>query len=347
MTNLPLVLIVDDEEFNRDYLSQEVEDLGCRIASAANGYQALALVENEMPDLVLLDIMMPELNGFSVLEKLKAGPQTRDIPVIIISAMNDISSMVRGIASGAEDYLPKPFNDVLLRARIHNSLQKRRWRVQEMAYLQQIEAEKQRADDLLHVILPDAVVQELKATDQVQPRTYPDVAVLFADIVDFTPYCNQHTPQEVISNLQSLVTICEDLALTHGLQKIKTVGDAFMAAGGLLVPIDNPVLASVRCGLDILNAAEEIPAGWQVRIGIHIGPVIAGLIGKRQYLYDIWGDTVNTAQRIESNGQPGAVNLSRAAWELVNRQYETCASGLVEVKGKGAMEIFSIKPCDG
>lgn len=338
------ILIVDDEPLNVDYLEQEIDDLGYVSVCAYNGQEALQKVAAEVPDLILLDIMMPILNGFEVLARLKDNPQTRDIPVIIISAMTDMQSIVKGIELGAEDYLGKPFNDVLLHARIHNCLQKRRWRLQEIQYLQEIETEKQRVNELLHVILPDAIVTELKTHNRVEPRDYPHVAVLFADVVDFTPYCGQHPPQEVLSNLQELVAAYEELAVKHTLQKIKTVGDAFMAAGGLLQPLENPVLNSIRCGQEMIQIARHLSAGWKIRVGIHCGSVIAGVVGKQQYLFDIWGDTVNTAQRIENYGRVGLVNLSRTAWETVKEEIPACANDRIEIKGKGLVEIFYVEP---
>lgn len=133
------ILIVDDEPFNVDTLEQELDDLGYATISAANGHQALAQVAAEEPDLILLDIMMPEMDGFQVLSQLKAAPTWRDIPVIVISAMTDMGSVVKGIKLGAEDYLPKPFNEVLLRARLEAGLAKKRLRDQEIDYLRQVE----------------------------------------------------------------------------------------------------------------------------------------------------------------------------------------------------------------
>lgn len=133
------ILIVDDEPFNVDTLEQELDDLGYTTVSAANGRQALAQVAAEDPDLILLDIMMPEMDGFQVLRQLKTEPTWRDIPVIVISAMTDMGSVVKGITLGAEDYLPKPFNEVLLRARLEAGLAKKRLRDQEIDYLRQVE----------------------------------------------------------------------------------------------------------------------------------------------------------------------------------------------------------------
>jgi len=336
------LLVVDDNEMNRDMLSRRLERQGHTVQSAENGRQALEMMRAAPFDLVLLDIMMPEMNGYQVLEELKTDPALRHIPVIMISAVDEIESVVRCIELGADDYLPKPFNPVLLKARLGASLDKKRMRDQEQAYLTQIEAEKKRADDLLHVILPDAVVAELKANNQVKPRRFDNVAVMFCDIVEFTGYCDQHAPEEVIPHLQKLVETFEELALTHHLQKIKTVGDAFMTTAGLLEPSANPVLDCVKCGLEMVAVAPTLPPSWQVRVGIHVGPVMAGLVGRRQYLFDIIGDTVNTAARVEALGVPNSVNVSGAAWAWVKDVCRSESRGLVPVKGKGALEMFRL-----
>ena len=343
MREKPLILVVDDEPFNVDYLEQELEDLEYDTESAYDGEEALEQVAATSPDLILLDIMMPKLNGFQVLERLQADSATRDIPVIIISAMTDMESIVRGIEMGAEDYLPKPFEPALLEARIKAGVQKKVWRDKEKEYLGQIETEKKRADDLLHVILPDNIVNELKENGKVAPREHQTVAVLFTDIVGFTAYCDTHEPDEVVTNLQQLVEIFEEISVEHDIQKIKTIGDAFMAVSGLLHSAENPVSSAIHCARHMIEATEKMDNPWSIRVGIHVGSVVAGVIGKRQYLYDIWGDTVNTAQRIESNGRPGCVNLSKDAWEMVQGEYpEPKNIETLELKGKGEYQIYSL-----
>ena len=141
MNNPPRILLVDDEPLNIDYLEQELEDKGLELLSASNGQEALDVLRESLPDLVLLDIMMPVMDGFAVLERAKADPATRNIPIIIISANNDLQSVVKGIQCGAEDYLPKPFEPVILNARISASLERKRLRDQEQLYLQSLENE--------------------------------------------------------------------------------------------------------------------------------------------------------------------------------------------------------------
>ena len=341
-TSLGHILIVDDNDLNRELLCRRLKQQGYTFDIAKNGKTAMTQLANQSFDVVLLDIMMPEMNGYEVLEALKADARLKHIPVIMISAVDEVESVVRCIEMGAEDYLPKPFNPTLLKARLGASLDKKRRRDQEVAHLQVIDAERQRADDLLRVILPDTIVEELKATNAIKPRRHDNVAVMFCDIVEFTSYCDQREPEEVLTHLQGLVEIFEELAVRHGLEKIKTVGDAFMTTAGLLKPVDNPVLSCVRCGLEMIAIAPTVPPQWQVRVGIHVGPVIAGVVGRRQYLFDVWGDTVNTAARVEGLGLPNTVNISGPAWRLVADRCRSQANRLVNVKGKGELEIYQI-----
>lgn len=153
------ILVVDDEPFNVDYLEQELEDLGCEILTAVNGQEALDKVQSEVPDLILLDIMMPVMDGFEVLSRLKADPSTRDIPVIVISANNDLQSVVQGIKLGAEEYLPKPFEPVLLHARISSSLEKKRLRDLQQLYLKGLEREMDIAREIQQGFLPSELPQ--------------------------------------------------------------------------------------------------------------------------------------------------------------------------------------------
>ena len=190
--------------------------------------------------------------------------------------------------------------------------------------------------------MPGAIAEELTAKDSIRNRRHDNVAVLFADIVGFTSFCEGRDPDEVVGHLQDLSLAFEAIALKHGVEKIKTIGDCFMVAAGLTMPLKSPVLNCVRCGLEMLKAGRDLASGWNLRIGIHTGPVIAGIVGHQRFSYDLWGDTVNTASRIESNGRSGAVNLSAEAWKAVAENCDAKSIGYVPIKGKGELEIFCI-----
>src|SRR6201993_2351288 len=336
----PVVLIVDDNDDNRFTLSMRLEDCGYEnIVTAENGREALEKMRQGPVDLVLLDIMMPELDGYGVLEELRTDTALRDVPVVMISAIEDINSVVRCIELGATDYLSKPFNPVLLKARVDNCIEKSRYRAQEAAYLERIEGERRRADELLATVLPRPIVRALKRDGRLAPQRYEDVAVLFCDVVGFTAYSEKNPPETVFAELETLVDRFEEIALKHGLEKIKTIGDAFMATANLLSPLDEPVHAAIACAFDMVAAPEAVRADWTVRIGIDHGPVSAGIMGKRQFQFDVWGDTVNTAARIEEYGRPGSVNVSGRGWLQLRNRAQGRSLGFVDLKGKEKIEV--------
>ncbi len=337
----PFILVVDDNDDNRFTLSLRLETCGySNLVTAEDGRDALEKMRSGPIDLVLLDIMMPELDGYGVLAEMRADTALRDIPVVMISAVEDISSVVRCIELGAADYLTKPFDPVLLKARVDNCVDKSRHRALEAAYLKRIEGERRRADELLATVLPRSIVRALKRGGRLAPQRYDDVAVLFCDVVDFTAYSEKNTPETVFAELEMLTDRFEEIAAKHGLDKIKTVGDAFMATANLLSPLDEPVLAAGACALDMVAATQLVCPGWAVRIGIDNGPVAAGIMGKTQFQFDVWGDTVNTAARIEEYGRPGSVSLSGRAWLHLRNQAQGRSLGFVDLKGKEKIEVI-------
>ncbi len=334
------ILVVDDNEDNRYTLTRRLRRQGFDdLTEAASGREAIEQVARRPFDLVLLDVMMPGMNGYEVLEHLKADDRLRHIPVIMISALSELDSVVRCIELGAEDYLPKPFNAVLLNARIGASLERKRLHDRERAHLAEIERQRRRADELLHAMLPQPAVAELKRSDRVAPRRFDDVAVLFADVVGFTRYCDRNPPEAVVANLDHLASTFEEITSTHGLEKIKTIGDAFMATANLLDPHADPVMATLRAAFALAETAGSTPAGWQLRSGIHIGPVVAGVVGSRKFSFDLWGDTVNLAHRLSSLGSEPAVHLSAAAWARVVGRASGSSLGELDLKGKGNVEV--------
>jgi CheY-like chemotaxis protein len=330
------LLVVDDSAENRELLQVLLQQQGHKVTVASSGPEALDLLGQRPFDLILLDVMMPDMDGFAVLDRLKANEAWRHIPVLMVSALDRLDAVVNCIAVGAEDYLIKPFNEMLLRARVGACLEKKRLRDREMEHLQRI-------DRLLRAIFPEEVLPELTREGTIRPRRYEKVGVCFADVVGFTAFCDQHLdrPEYVAGMLQWYVGEFERVAREHGVQKIKTIGDAFMMASGLPVAVDNPVLRLVRCAWDLLSAIRKGPAGWQVRVGIHVGPVVAGTLGEQQYSFDLWGATVNIAARMESCGRPGSITLSDTAWQDVA---EVCRGEPrdVAVRGIGHMIVWEV-----
>jgi class 3 adenylate cyclase len=302
------------------------------------------MMRSQPLDLVLLDIMMPQMNGYQVLEALKADQSLRYIPVIMSSAVNDIESVVRCIELGAEDYLSKPFNPVLLRARINACLEKKRLRDQERAYLKKLADEQEKSEQLLLNILPKAIAERLKRGESTIADSFDDVTVLFGDIANFTKLSADLSPAELVEILNRIFSRFDELADKYHLEKIKTLGDAYMVVGGLPTPQADHVEAIAEMALDMQQIIGQFSLKegepLQMRIGINTGPVEAGVIGMKKFTYDLWGDTVNTANRMESHGISGKIQVTATTYERLKEKYLLEERGTITVKGKGQMLTY-------
>jgi adenylate cyclase len=327
------ILVVDDNASNRDLLTRRLVREGYRVTAAESGASALALTAADRFDLVLLDLMMPGMSGFEVLCRLKADTSTRHIPVIMISALDELDSTVRCIEAGAEDYLPKPFNPVLLRARIGASLEKKR-------LLDELHAEKERSEALLLNILPRTIVERMRRGETVIADPIPEATILFSDLVDFTSLAAHRTAEETVALLGDIFSRFDSLAARHGLEKIKTTGDGYMIASGLPEARSDHAAAAAELALAMLDAVKTIGGRLQLRIGLNTGALIAGVLGTHKFVYDVWGDTVNTAKRMESYGVAGRIHVSAATRRALGDTFRFEPRGPLEIKGKGSMETF-------
>lgn len=211
--------------------------------------------------------------------------------------------------------------------------------------------ERRKSDRLLLNVLPEPVALELKKNDRVAPLEYESASVLFTDFVGFTAMAERLTPQGLIEELDGCFRLFDRIARGHNLEKIKTIGDAYMAAGGVPAPNRTHAVDCVLAALEIRRAMSELMAfnaavgrpHWRLRIGVNTGRLVAGVIGREKFAYDVWGDTVNTASRLESSGEPGEINVSRATYEAVREFFVCEPRGLVEAKGKGEIEMYFVR----
>ncbi|MDB6126994.1 MAG: adenylate/guanylate cyclase [Verrucomicrobia bacterium] len=340
------ILVVDDEPLNREMLLRRLARLGYTTAGAENGQKALELMSRESFDLVLLDIMMPVMDGFETLDRLKADRKLRHIPVVMLTALDEVASTVRCIEAGAEDYVPKPFNPVILRARMGASLDKKRLRDQERAYLAEIQAERAKSERLLLNVLPKAIGDRLKGGEQTIVDAVPEATVMFADIVGFTRIAASFTPARTVSLLNEIFSEFDYISEQAGLEKIKTIGDAYLVVGGVPIPIPDHAVRSANVAFEMLAAMHRFNLRhkfqWEIRIGLHTGPLVAGIIGSTKFAYDLWGDTVNIASRLESHGEPNIPQVSEFTAELLRPYFEIEARGHIELKNRGEMKVFRL-----
>ena len=206
--------------------------------------------------------------------------------------------------------------------------------------------EQAKSENLLLNILPRSIADKLKAETQPIADHFHSASILFADVVDFTPWSERHAPAEVVGYLDRLFSCFDDLAERDGLEKIKTIGDCYMVAAGVPTPRTDHATALAQMALDMLEAMcadDEVGRlGLELRIGINSGPVVAGVIGRKRFLYDLWGDAVNTASRMESHGTPGRIQITRATYELVADEFECEPRGTIAIKGKGEVEAWYV-----
>ena len=214
-----------------------------------------------------------------------------------------------------------------------------------------IERERQRADTLLQNILPEKTAEELKTNGTVKPVHYESVTVLFSDFKNFTTIAESLSPEALVKELDEHFRLFDAIVVRHGLEKIKTIGDAYMCAGGLPEPNETHALDTVRAALEMQQeigvlGAKKAAAGkpfFEMRIGINTGPVVAGVVGSHKFAYDIWGDTVNTAARLEQGGEPGKINISETTWEKVRDEFPCTFRGKLPAKNKGEIAMYFVE----
>jgi class 3 adenylate cyclase len=339
------ILVIDDESSNRELLTRQLVRKGHEVRAVGSAAQTFAALEAEPFDLLLLDILMPDTNGIEVLARLKAHPTWRDIPVVMVSGLKETDAIVKCISAGAEDYLPKPIDPILLHARVDACLEKLRWRAREVEFMNQIRREKDRADALLHAMLPGPVIQRLNDGETSIADRFDSATILFADIVDFTPLVARLDPRDLVRALSRMFTMFDDLATRHGIEKIKTIGDAYMAAAGIPIHRADHGAATIGFARDMIHAMKQAdlnPTGLRLRVGVHSGPVIAGLIGKKRSVYDVWGETVNLASRLEATGQAGRIHVSQATCDILGDGAGPAERRVHHVKGVGEITSYLI-----
>lgn len=349
------VLVVDDTLVNLRILTEMLAAQGYKVRPVTSGQQALAAAAAAVPDLVLLDINMPGMSGYEVCTQLKSQPETRDVPVIFMSARDEVLDKIRAFEVGGVDYVTKPFHleELLARVATHVSLRALQRQLEDARLLAESAAaalaeEKRRSDDLLYSMLPPSVANALREGRNVIGDHYPSVTVLFCDIVDYTQAASDHSPLEVFELLGRLYTRFDALIERHPVYKIETVGDCYVVAGGVPDPNPRHAEAIVDVALDMLDAVDGmvLPTGapLQIRIGINSGPVVAGVVGTKMPRFCLYGDTVNTASRMETTSKSMHVQISHSTYSLIDpTRYAVEERGEVALKGRGNMRTYYIR----
>jgi class 3 adenylate cyclase len=337
--------VADDNKVNRLLLARSLELQGHQVVTAENGRMALDKLRVETFDLVLLDIEMPEMDGFQVLEQLAADAALRDIPVIVTSSLEGVAHVVRCIELGADDYLHKPVNPVLLKARINSSLEKKRLRDQQKK--------------LVERFATSAVAADLEQSGFALGGKSVRATVMFCDIRSFTALVESQGPEETIELLNTWYTLMFEAITAQGGVVNQMIGDGLMAIFGAPLPLDDPPLAAVRAALDMVEMIEllnaergaEGKAALAIGVGIASGDVIAGYTGTQaRATYTCVGDTVNLAARLEAHTKQAArgILIDGATQSALSGRVATDPLGAVQLKGKTqAVDVFAITNARG
>ena len=303
------------------------------------------------PTVILLDLVMPEIEGLTLLRFFKANGSTRLIPVVVLSTKEEPKTKAEAFALGANDYLVKLPDRIELVARIRhhssgyiNLLQRNEaYRALERS-LEQLRIEQEKSERLLLNILPKAIADRLKQGQNTIADSFPEATILFADLVGFTRLSSQITPAELVRILNEIFSAFDRLVEKHGLEKIKTIGDSYMVGAGLPTPRPDHAEAVAEMALDIVDEMSRFNkingSPLSMRIGINTGPVVAGVIGTKKFTYDLWGDTVNIASRMESSGVSSCIQVTEATYQKLKDKYVLIRRGSIAVKGKGEMTTY-------
>lgn len=334
------LLIVDDNKVNRLLLSRSVEMQGHRVTLAENGRVAMQELRREPFDLMLLDIEMPEMDGFAVLEEMNTDLDLQDLPVIVTSSVEGLDNIVRCIGLGAEDYLRKPVNPVLLKARIDAGLEKKRLRDE--------------LKQLVRRFATSEVAQDLQQSGFALGGKRVHASVMFSDVRGFTPLVENQTPEETIELLNAYYALMFEAINSHGGVVNQMVGDGLMALFGAPLPLDDCAGSAVAAALDMIELLEQFNLERsavqkpKIRIGIGIatGDVVAGYTGTQQRAtYTCVGETVNLAARLEAHTKVArrGILIDDSTQRSLKHRVSTDAVGAVTFNGKGtAVEVFAV-----
>lgn len=345
MDNVPGILIAEDENIIAKDILKTLERLGYKVfGSVRTGKDVIEKAKELNPDIVLMDIMLEgEMSGIEAAEIIMS---TLNIPVIYLTALADSETLHRAKITEPFGYVLKPFDERTLHSSIEMALYKYQINNELKERTRELEEERNKSNKLLHNIFPSEVVKELKETGFIKPKEFSIVTLLFTDFQNFTEISSDMHPQQLVSELNDIFKNFDSIIDKHGLEKLKTMGDSYIVGGGL--PVENNSHA-----FDVVSAALEMQKylaernkiskhKWEMRAGVHSGNVVAGVVGKNKFTYDVWGNTVNVASKMERNGVPWKINISKQTYELIKDCFECEYHNSIDITGYGKIDMYFV-----
>ncbi len=347
MKQKPIILAVDDQPKNIELLEAYLLPFGYEILQAANGDMALKIISETTVDLILLDVMMPGMNGYDVCKKVRVDPKNSFLPIIMLTALDNMDARILGLEAGADDFLNKPFHKIELVARVKNLLK--------MKFLHdEVDSKNQLISKMLHTYVSENVIEQILSN----PVKYSQlggerrkVAAFFCDIRGFTSLSEYMDADELIQLLNSIYKKLTSIVFKNKGTFDKYMGDCIMAFWGAPIEIEDETLCAINAAIEMQSAFEELKQSWSPRlrelgigIGINYGDVIVGNVGTEQAMdYTIIGDVVNTAQRIESAAKSGQILITKTAFSRIEGKMKARSMENVQVKGKSLpVEIYEV-----
>jgi adenylate cyclase len=336
---IPHILVVDDVPANVELLEALLITDGYTVTTAADGHEALKFVAENEPDLVLLDVMMPGMNGFEVCENLKAGETSRFIPVVLITALDQLEDKLRGISAGADDFLTKPFNRQELKARVRSLLRIRRLH-------NEVEQKRHLLSRLLNRYVSEEIINTILQNPEERMKLggeKRELAILFADIRGFTSFSENTSAERVVEVLNECFHDITEVVFKHKGTFDKYVGDSVLAFYGAPISYGDDLERCLQTALDMQACFRRIRDGWTdpqlqalgLGVGINFGEVIVGNVGSERLMdYTVIGDKVNVAQRLEQAAQPDQILISETVYRLMADRIKASEIPPVTVKGK-------------
>ncbi len=358
------ILVVDDQAANVLLLEGMLKGAGYVAVTSTRDPRAVCELHRASHfDLILLDLQMPGLDGFEVMEALKEVEKDGYLSVLVVTAQP--GHKLRALQAGAKDFVSKPFDLAEVLTRVHNMLEVRLFaralertvkdleasrelirakNVELKKLFDQVVAERKVSERLALNVPPDSIAARLKARPDVTADSFADVTVLVADVVGFAELTPAVSAERLALMIDEVFAVFDDLAGQRGLKKVKTLGNSYMAASGVPEPAADHPARAAHLSLDMLQAMERlderVSAKLQVRIGIATGPVVAGVIGRHQYLFDVWGDAANTASRMESHGVAGRVQVAESTRLRLGEPFQLEERGVIELEGPGELKTW-------
>lgn len=341
------VLIVDDDQMYLHTINHIISNINDSIETeiATNALEAEKKAERDPPDLIIIDWEMPAVSGIDFIQNIQNNPDLYEIPAIVCTGrMTDSENLKTAFDAGAVDFIRKPIDKIELISRVNSMIRLSESYQTIKKQREELMIEKEKTDRLLYNLFPRKIANKLKEGGKTTPEVFDNITIFFSDMVGFTEKSAHLEPQKVIEELNDIFTGFDEIMEKHSCERIKTVGDAYIAVCGM--PDKNPDHAK-----HILNATKDVLAflnkrnanetiQWDIRIGVHTGRVVGGIVGTRKYIYDIFGDSINISSRLESNSEPMRALVSETTYNLVTNTFNFETPFLIDIKGRGKMKAY-------